>query len=239
MLDEQSFDTRRHIDLFARTAAGNCSFVCGYERDRIQNGRLAFVQNSNEYAVPTTLSDRTNLYAEAFALSCVVFTPHRKAHDVFQRAEFVSEPGAANPGIRARRCSVKRSTEQSRCGVRITDRALTARLCLRPMRFPGWTCTGNSCSASELNVHYQESATELYLPWRSCFIRASSIWFGGGEAPHTTVNLGRRIRPLKRFRLTESWLQTGCTIGEFGVGTNDCAFGRSAAEPLNCWLRRW
>ena len=64
ILDEQSFDTRRHMGSYSLELLPGNWFVpyVAYDRDANSgSGVMAFVQNSNEYAVPTNLSDRTNL----------------------------------------------------------------------------------------------------------------------------------------------------------------------------------
>jgi hypothetical protein len=58
------------------------------------------------------------------------------------------------------------------------------------------------------NVHYQESATgNLYLPSDISFYQSESyLVAAAAKLPHTTGALGTELRPLKRVRLTESWL---------------------------------
>ncbi len=65
VLDEQSFDTRRHLGAYSLELLPGNWFIpyLAYDRDASSgSGVMAFVANNNEYPVPTLLSDRTNLY---------------------------------------------------------------------------------------------------------------------------------------------------------------------------------
>ncbi len=63
-------------------------------------------------------------------------------------------------------------------------------------------------SQPDSNVHYQDNATgNLYLPSQVAFYQSEQyLVSAAAKLPHTTVNAGAEIRPLKRVRITESWL---------------------------------
>ena len=58
------------------------------------------------------------------------------------------------------------------------------------------------------SVNYQESATgNFYLPSQILFYQSEQyLVAAAAKMPHTTGSLGGEIRPLKRIRITESWL---------------------------------
>jgi hypothetical protein len=58
------------------------------------------------------------------------------------------------------------------------------------------------------SVHYQENATgNFYLPTEIVFYQSEQyLVSAAAKLPHTTANVGAEIRPLKRVRMTESWL---------------------------------
>jgi hypothetical protein len=65
VLDEQSFDTRRHVGTYSLELLPGNWFIPYLVYDRDANsgtGVTVFVQNSNEYPVPTSGNDLTNLY---------------------------------------------------------------------------------------------------------------------------------------------------------------------------------
>ena len=65
MLNEQSFDTRRHLGSFQLDLLPGNWFIpyFAYDRDSGSgHGATAFVTDTNEFPVPNTLRDQTNLY---------------------------------------------------------------------------------------------------------------------------------------------------------------------------------
>jgi len=110
------------------------------------------------------------------------------------------------------------------------------------MHFPGWTYTGNFLfSQPSSNVHYQENADREFVSAvgdRVLSERAVILVSGGGELPHTTASLGAEIRPLKRVRMTESWLTDGCTMRESSSMQTMCPWAGAAdgaAAPVVFW----
>jgi len=215
MLDEQSFDTRRHIGSYSLELLPGNWFVpfVAYERDANSGtGVLAFVQNSNEYAVPTTLSDRTNLYRGGVRFELRRFhatleeggTTFSSGQNLFQN------PGAANPGNSSAPVFGQTLDLTSlAAGYGITGSSTYSKALFTSNAFSWMDMYGQFLfSQPSSNVHYQESATgNLYLPSEIVFYQSEQyLVSAAAKLPHTTANLGTEIRPLKRFRLTESWL---------------------------------
>jgi hypothetical protein len=215
MLDEQSFDTRRHIGSYSLELLPGNWFVpfVAYERDANSGtGVLAFVQNSNEYAVPTTLSDRTNLYRGGVRFELRRFhatleeggTTFSSGQNLFQ------SPGAANPGNSSAPVfgqTLDLTSVAAAYG--ITGSSTYSKALFTSNAFSWMDVYGQFLfSQPSSNVHYQESATgNLYLPSEIVFYQSEQyLVSAAAKLPHTTANLGTEIRPLKRFRLTESWL---------------------------------
>ena len=184
LLDEQSFDTRRHIGSYSLELLPGNWFIpyVAYDRDaNAGTGVMAFTQNSNEYAVPTTVSDLTNLYRGGihFELRRFHATVEEGGTTFSERAEPVSKSGRDQPR-QPEHSRFRADTGSDEVWVRpmaSRDRARTRRLCSAPMRFPGWTSMGNSCSASPVRtstIRRTRPAISICRR-RSCFTRVSSI----------------------------------------------------------------
>jgi hypothetical protein len=215
MLDEQSFDTRRHIGSYSLELLPGNWFVpyVAYDRDANSGtGVMAFVQNSNEYAVPTNLSDLTNLYRGGirFELRRFHATIEEGGTTFTSSQSLYQSPGATNPGnsntpIFGQTLDLTSlAASYGITGTSAYTKALFSSNALSWMDLYGQFLFSQPNS----NVHYQESATgNLYLPSEIVFYQSEQyLVSAAAKLPHTSASLGAEIRPLKRIRMTESWL---------------------------------
>jgi hypothetical protein len=173
---------------------------------------MAFVQNSNEYAVPTNLSDLTNLYRGGirFELRRFHATIEEGGTTFTSSQSLYQSPGATNPG-NSNTPVLGQTLDLTSLAASygITGTSAYTKALFSSNVLPWMDLYGQFLfSQPNSNVHYQESATgNLYLPSEIVFYQSEQyLVSAAAELPHTTANLGAEIRPLKRIRMTESWL---------------------------------
>jgi len=215
MLDEQSFDSRRHIGSYSLELLPGNWFVpyVAYERDANSGtGVMTFVQNSNEYAVPGTMNDRANLYRGGvrFELRRFHATIEEGGTTFSSGQSLFQNPGAANPGnSNAPVFGQTLDLTSLQASYGITGSSTYSKALFTSNAFSWMDVYGQFLfSQPSSNVHYQEGATgNLYLPSEIVFYQSEQyLVSAAAKLPHTTGSLGTEIRPLKRVRLTESWL---------------------------------
>jgi hypothetical protein len=215
ILDQQSFDTRRHVGSYNLELLPGNWFTpyVAYDRDANSGqGVLGFVANSNEYAVPTTLSDTTNLYRGGVRFEFRKFhatleeggTTFNSAQSLYQAA------GATNPGtFTAPIFGQTLDLASLAANYGITGSSTYTKALFSSNAFSWMDFYGQFLfSQPSSNVNYHETATgNLYLPSEIVFYQSEQyLVSAAAEMPHTTGSLGAEIRPLKRVRMTESWL---------------------------------
>lgn len=215
ILDQQSFDTRRHIGSYSLDLLPGHWFMpyVAYDRDANSGqGVLGFVANSNEYAVPTLLNDRTNLYRGGVRFEFRHFhatleeggTTFDSSQSLFQ------SPGAANPGsFTAPIFGQTLDLSSLAANYGITGSSTYTKALFTSNPFSWMDVYGQflfSQPSSDVNYH-ENAAGNLYLPSEIVFYQSEQyLVSAAAEMPHTTGSLGAEIRPLKRVRITESWL---------------------------------
>ncbi len=215
ILDEQSFDTRRHVGSYSLELLPGNWFVpyFAYERDaNAGTGVMTFVQNSNEYAVPSTLNDRTNLFRGGVRFELRRFhasleeggTTFSSGQNLYQN------PGALNPGnSTAPVFGQTLNLASLAASYGITGSSTYTKALFTSNAFSWADFYGQFLySEPSSSVNYQEAATgNLYLPSEIVFYQSEQyLVAAAAKMPHTSASLGTEIRPLKRIRITESWL---------------------------------
>ena len=252
MLDEQSFDTRRHIGSYSLDLLPGNWFIpyIAYDRDSDSGtGVTTFVQNSNEYAVPTTMNDRTNLYRGGIRFELRRFhatleeggTTFNSGQSLYQTAG-ATNPGNSNTPVFGQTLDLTSLV----ANYGITGSSTYTKALVTSNAF-SWMDLYGAFLYSQPNssVHYQEAATgNLYLPSEIVFYQSEQyLVSSAAKMPHTTGSAGTEIRPFKRVRITESWLtdrlhdagnalSTQTIIPVAGAQTDRCAAGVVAGEQL-------
>jgi hypothetical protein len=215
ILDQQSFDTRRHLGSYSLELLPGNWFIpyLAYDRDASSGqGVLGFVANSNEYAVPTTLSDTTNLYRGGVRFEFRRFhATLEEGGTTFNSAQSLYQaPGASNPGtFTAPIFGQTLDLTSLAANYGITGSSTYTKALFSSNALPWMDVYGQFLfSQPSSNVNYQENATgNLYLPSEIVFYQSEQyLVAAAAKMPHTTGSLGAEIRPLKRVRMTESWL---------------------------------
>ena len=215
MLDEQAFDTRRHVGAYSlELLPGNWLVpYLAYDRDANSGaGVMAFTQNSNEYAVPTGLNDLTNLYRGGLRLELRRFhaTIEEGGTTFSSSQSLYQSPGAVNPGNLNTPVfgqTLDLASLAAAYGITGSSTYTKALFTANPL---SWMDLYGQFLYSEpsSNVHYQETAAgNFYLPSEIVFYQSEQyLVSAAAKLPHTTGSFGTEIRPLKRIRVTESWL---------------------------------
>jgi len=215
ILDEQSFDTRRHIGSYSLEFLPGNWFIPYVAFDRDANsgtGVMAFTANANEYAVPTSLNDRTNLYRAGvrFELRRFHATLEEGGTTFSSGQSLYQSPGATNPGY-LNTPYLGQTLDLASVGANygITGNSTYSKALFTSNALPWLDLYGQFMfSQPDSSVHYQENATgNLYLPSEIVFYQSEQyLVSAAAKLPHTTASFGAEIRPLKRIRMATSWL---------------------------------
>lgn len=215
VLSEQSFDERRRFGSFQLDLLPSSHFrpYLAYNRDSNSGtGATAFVTDSNEFPVPNTLRDLTNLYRGGVRMEFRRFhvtleeggTTFKDDQSVYQN------PGSTNYGNVAAPLfgqTLDLKSLLAAYGIRGTSNYTKA---LFTASATSWLDVYGQFLYSEPNttVHYQQTdAGNLFLQSQFLFYNSQQyLLSSAAKLPHTTVSLGAEIRPMRRVRIVESWL---------------------------------
>ncbi len=215
MLDEQSFDTRRHIGAYSlELLPGNWIVpYFAYDRDSSSGaGVTSFVASGNEYPVPTSLRDSTNLYRGGlrFELRRFHLTIEEGGTTYKDDQSLYQSPGSSNPGnvnTPVFGQTLNLNSLLASYGIRGSSTYTKA---LFSSNVVSWLDVYGQFlfSQPESTTNYQENAAgHFYLPSQIVFYQSEQyLVSAAAKLPHTTASFGAEIRPLNRVRITQSWL---------------------------------
>ena len=214
-LDEQSFDThRRFTSLQLDLLPGNW-FIPYLAFDRGSGsgrGVTTFVSDANEYAVPSTLRDMTNLYRGGVRLELRRFhLTLEEGGTTFKDDQSDYTTGGPNnfgnvstPFLGQK---LYLSSLLAAYGIR-GDSAYSKGLFTVQAR-PWLDVYGQFLfSQPDSTVHYQQADSgNFILPGQLLFYNSQQyLLSAAAKLPHTSASLGAEIRPAQRVRIVESWL---------------------------------
>jgi hypothetical protein len=215
VLDEQSFDTRRKIAALSLTIRPGhwWSPYLGWDHDSSSGtGATVFVTDGNNYPVPNTLRDSTDLFRAGVKFE----KPHfhvtlEEGGTVFKSDQSLYQsPGSVNFGnfsapVLGRTLDL--TNLLAAYGIGGSSAYSKALLTANPTT---WLDIYGQFFYSQPNshVHYQQTdAGSLYLQSQILFYSSEQeIATAASEQPHTSGSFGAEIRPLKRLRIVESWI---------------------------------
>jgi len=214
-LNEQSFDTRRHLASFNLDLLPGNWLVpyVSYDRDSGSGtGETTFVNDANEFAVPNTMSDRTSLFRGGVRIELKRFhatleeggTKFRNSQDVYQTSGSTNLGNATNTFL----------------GQTIDLTGLAASYGINgSSNYTKGLFTANATSWLDLygqflfsqpstNVYYNQLATgNLVLESQLLFYSSQQfVLSAASQSPHTSGSFGAEIRPLRNVRIIQSWL---------------------------------
>jgi len=215
VLDEQSFDTRRKIAALSLDIRPGHWWTpyFGWDHDSSSGaGATVFVTDGNNYPVPNTLSDSTELYRAGVRFEKPRFhvtleeggTTFKSDQSLFQN------PGSTNYGNFSAPIlgqTLDLTSLLAAYGIGGSSTYTKALLTANPT--PWIDIYGQFLfSQPSTHVNYQQTdAGSLYLQSQVLFYSSEqNLITAASQQPHTSGSVGAEIRPLKRMRIVESWL---------------------------------
>jgi hypothetical protein len=215
VLNEQSFDTRRRFASFQLELLPGNWFVpyLAYDRNSGSGrGATVFVSDDNEYAVPNTLRDRTNLYRGGVRFE-------------LKRFHVTLEEGGTTFGDDQSVYTTSSSNNFGNSSTPFFGQKLYLSNLLASYGIHGHSTyskalfTANATSWLDLygqflfsqpdsNVGYRQSDTGNFVLQSQLLFYTSQQYLVSSAAklPHTSASFGAEVRPMRRVRIVESWL---------------------------------
>jgi hypothetical protein len=244
VLDEQSFDTRRKIAALSLDIRPGHWWTpyFGWDHDSSSGtGATVFVSDGNDYPVPNTLSDSTELYRAGVRFEKPRFhvtleeggTTFKSDQSLFQ------SPGSTNYGNVSAPIlgqTLDLTSLLATYGIGGSSTYTKALLTANPTT---WADIYGQFlfSQPDSHVNYQQTdAGNLYLQNQVLFYSSEqNLIAATSEQPHTSGSFGAEIRPLKRMRIVESWLTDRLHDAGSSAGTQTL-LSAYAAIPLSSLL---
>jgi len=214
ILNEQSFDTRRHLGSYTLDLLPGNWFVpyLAYERDSGSGiGATVFQSDANEYPVPNTLRDLTNLYRGGVRFELRRFHATLEGGGTtFKNDQSLYQGSGVNPG----------NNLTPYLGQKLDLTSLVAAYGIRghseygkalvTANITSWLDFYGQFLYSQPDTsvnYYQRDTGSLVLQSQLLFYSGQQyLLSAASKLPHTTGNVGVEIRPLRRLRILESWL---------------------------------
>lgn len=234
LLNQRSFDLRRRLDHYQLDLMPGRSLIpyFAYERQEgTGRGVDVFVENANEYAVPTLIKDGLNGYRGGARLEL------GRLHGTFEHgvtsfgdSQFLGPPQTRNAGNRSGpyfgQALFLNSLTRS-YAIYGSSRYSKALLSGSPTRWADFSASLLH-STPETTTALNQTATGNFAISPVIFATTQQLFLASqARLPHTAATLAGEVRPLKRIRLLGSWL----------TDRLDNAGFLSAAVPVNSRLR--
>jgi hypothetical protein len=215
ILNEQSFDTRRKIGSFQLDLlpTNRISPYVGYDfNSGSGTGVTAFITNANQFPVPNTLYDLTNLYRGGVNIELRRFhatleggaTTFKNDQSLFQN------PGSTNFGnVITPVLGQTTFLTGLLAAYGITGRSVYTKGLLTAHAASWFDVYGQFLySQPKSDVNYQQAVTGNLLLNNPLLFYTSQSYLVSAAAklPHTTATLGGEERPMRRVRIQEQWL---------------------------------
>ena len=213
-LDEQSFDTRRHFaSVSLDLLPGNWIqpyFALDHDSGS-GTGETTFVTDANEFPVPNQLHDATNLYRAGVHIERQRFhVTLEEGGTTFTDDQSLFQPSGTNVGnvntpIFGQ--AIDLTSLLASYGVRGSSEYSKGFFTANPV---SWLDVYGQFlfSQPQSSVNYQQFDTgNLLLQSQVLFYTSQQFLVSAAaKMPHTSGSFGTEIRPMKKLRITESWL---------------------------------
>jgi hypothetical protein len=214
VLDQQSFDTRRRFGSFQLDLLPGNWIVpyLAFDHDSGSGtGATTFVSDGNDYPVPNTLRDQTNLYRGGVRIELRRFhitleqggTTFKNDQSVFQNSG--TNLGDVNTPVFGQTLSL--SNLLASYGIR--GHSVYSKVLFTGSATSWLDLYGQFLySQPQTDVHYtQTDVGNLFLQSQILFFNSEQyLLAAAAKLPHTTGSFGAEIRPFKRVRILESWM---------------------------------
>jgi hypothetical protein len=246
VLDEQSFDTRRKIAALSLDIRPGHWWTpyFGWDHDSSGGtGATVFVSDGNDYPVPNTLSDSTELYRAGVRFEKPRFhvtleeggTTFKSDQSLYQNPQGSTNYGNVSAPILGQTLDL--TNLLAAYGIGGSSAYTKALLTATPTT---WLDIYGQFlfSQPDSQVNYQQTDTgSLYLQSQALFYSSEqNLITASSQQPHTSGSFGAEIRPLKRVRIVESWLTDRLHDAGSSASTQTLVLSPYAAIPLSSLL---
>ncbi len=214
-IDQQSLDTRRTVGSFSLDLFKGrmISPFLGYDRDSSSGtGVNVLVAGGDEFAVPDTLDDSTNLYRGGVHITRSRFhvtleeggTTFKNDQNTYTATSLAPNPGDSPGPVFGQTLGLSRLLQDY--GIRGTGTYTKAVLTANP--FPWLDVYGTFLYSEPHNdVNYQQFNTGNFVLESQLLFYTTEQYLVSAAAkmPHTSANIGWEIRPFSRIRILQSW----------------------------------
>ena len=213
VLSEQSFDTRRKMASFQldlRPASRIIPYLAFDRNSGSGSGVTAFITDANEFPVPNSLHDRTDLYRGGVRIELGRFhATLEQGGTAFRDDQTLYSSGTTNPGNVANNIFGQRITLTNLlAGYGVRGNSIYSKALMTAAPTSWLDVYGQFLfSQPKAYVNYHQSdAVNLLLQSQLFFYNSQAYLLSAtSKLPHTTGSLGAEIRPLHKLRLIESW----------------------------------
>ncbi len=215
VLNEQSFDTRRRFGSYSLDLLPGNWIVpyLAYDRDSGSGtGATTFVSDANEFPVPNTTSDRTNLYRGGVRIELKRFhVTLEEGGSTFQNSQTLYQaPGSTNYGDSIAPFLGQTMDLTSLLAAYGVSGSSTYSKGLFTANVTPWLDLYGQFlySQPKTNVNYQQYDTGNQVLESQILFYTSQQYLVSAAAmmPHTSASFGAEIRPFRRVRIVESWM---------------------------------
>ena len=215
ILNEQSFDTRRHFASFALDLLPGNWFqpYFAYDGDAGSGtGASVFVTDANEFPVPNTIDDRTNLFRAGvrFEMRRFHVTLEEGGTTFHSDQSLYQTPGAVNAGNLSTPVFGQTTDINGLIAAYGVSGSSTYSKGLFTGNVTPWLDVYGQFlfSQPQTNVNYTQADTgNLLLQSQLLFYTGQQyLVSASAKLPHTSASLGAEIRPFRHLRIVESWM---------------------------------
>jgi hypothetical protein len=213
-LNEQSFDTRRILGSFSLDLLpGNwITPYLAYDRDSGSGtGETTFVSDADEFPVPNTMSDRTNLYRGGVRIGLKRFhVTLEEGGSTFQSNQNLYQAPGRNLGnLTSPFIGQTMDLTSLLATYGIGGSSTYSKGLLTANVTPWLDLYGQFLfSQPKTNVNYRQYDNgNLVLESQLLFYTSQSYLVSAAAmSPHTSGSFGAEVRPFRRVRIVESWM---------------------------------
>jgi hypothetical protein len=216
ILDEQSYDTRRHLGSYDLELFPGAHFVpyFSYQRDSSSGQGVGTFANgsANVYVIPQTSADRTNLFRGGIRMEFKRFrlTLEEGGTTYHESQNTYIAPGSTNYGDKPSSFlgqTLYLSSLLQAYGITGSSAYTKALFTATPV---SWLDLSGQFlfSQPQTTVNYFQSDTGNLALTRQALLYSSEQYLiaSAAKLPHTTGGASAEIRPLSHVRILESWM---------------------------------
>ena len=238
MLDEQSFDVRRHLASFELHLLPQHMFspYLAFDHDSdTGRGVSTFQTSNNEYAVPYTNTDVTNLYRGGVDLTL------RRLHLTLEEGgttfrsnqnDYAAGLNRGNSSVPVFGQTLNLTALSQAWGIRGSSEYSRVILAANPFSWIDvYAHFGYSNPHNDVNYKQYDYGSLVLLSQLLFFNGEQFLQTAAARMPHTSGDIGWEVRPFRRIRLDQHWLTDRLHNSGSSAGT-DTLFPGGSATPL-------